>query len=516
MSDSWKQWEGQVVNRKFPLLQYLGGSEHSAVFLTERHEGESPAKAAIKLISATPEEGERQLSRWQQSAGLSNPHLIPIYEIGRFELGGTLFVYAVMECAEENLAQVLTSRALTPEEAYALLEPILDVLTYLHREGFVHGHIKPANIMSSNDQLKISSDGLRRAGESRDGLSQPDEYDAPENSGGKVAKSGPLSPASDVWSLGITLVEALTQNLVVAQGGVQEDDQQGDQQNDRQDPILPRTLPEPFLDIARHCLMRQPMSRWTVPQITARLQGRAPAPETSSVAPEGTMQVPPPPSRQTRLHGRPLVKRHRYAVAFAVAVGLVLIVVAVLVGPRVWRHRAESSQVSSAIVDQPVAPVEAKPPLPSPKEPPAAQYGSSIAKEERSSRPPVAVPALIHPETMHEGATNTVARAPVGLSSHGEIAHQVMPDVLQSARKSIQGTVKVSVRVNVNRSGNVEDAELETRGPSKYFARAALKAAQDWKFNAPTVDGRGVSSTWTLQFRFTRANDSVVPVQELP
>jgi len=50
MSQDWKQWEGQVVNGKFPLLRYLGGSEYSAVFLTEFNQSERPQRAAIKLI----------------------------------------------------------------------------------------------------------------------------------------------------------------------------------------------------------------------------------------------------------------------------------------------------------------------------------------------------------------------------------------------------------------------------------------------------------------------------------
>jgi TonB family protein len=502
MSDSWKQWEGQVVNGKFPLLQYLGGSDHRAVFLTERHESEIPAKAAIKVISATPEEAELQLSRWEQSAGLSNPHLIPIHEMGHFELGGTLFVYVVMDCAEENLAEVITGRALSMDEAYALLEPILDVLGYLHREGFVHGQINPANIMSSNDQLKISSDGLRRSGESLHAGSHRDAYDAPENAGGNVAKSEPLSPASDVWSLGMTLVESLTQNLLVAPTG------------DQQDPLVPRTVPEPFLDIARHCLLRQPQSRWTVAQIAARLEGRAPVPEARNVPPEYVARVPA--SRQIGPRARLLGMRPSHAVAVAVAVGFVLFLAAFLLGPKVWRHGAESPQVSTVIGDQPIVPPEAKPRAPSTQEPPTTPYGSSVAKEERSPKPPVPVPALAHPETTPKEETNTVARARLVPTQRGEIAHQVMPEVLQSARKSIRGTVKVNVRVNVNRSGNVENAELETRGPSKYFAREALKAAQGWKFNAPTVDGRGVSSTWSLQFRFTREQNTVVPVQEQP
>src|SRR6267143_727384 len=65
MSHAWKQWEGQVANGEFPLLRYLGGSEHSAVFLTEFHEGERLLKAAIKLIPAPQENGEFQLSRWR-------------------------------------------------------------------------------------------------------------------------------------------------------------------------------------------------------------------------------------------------------------------------------------------------------------------------------------------------------------------------------------------------------------------------------------------------------------------
>jgi TonB family protein len=126
------------------------------------------------------------------------------------------------------------------------------------------------------------------------------------------------------------------------------------------------------------------------------------------------------------------------------------------------------------------------------------------------------VPALVHPQTIHQEETNTAAKLSAGALVHGEIAHQAMPEVLQSAKDTIRGTVKVNVKVNVDRTGNVEDAELESPGPSKYFARAALEAAQLWKFKPPKVGGRGVLSTWTLQFEFTRDETTVVPTQEMP
>jgi TonB family protein len=180
------------------------------------------------------------------------------------------------------------------------------------------------------------------------------------------------------------------------------------------------------------------------------------------------------------------------------------------------RRHADAPQVPVASVEQPAVPPAPKQLAPSPKERSSKPYKSNFAEEERSPKAPVPVPALIHPESMHEEETNAAEKFPATSAAHGEVAHQATPEVLQSARNSIRGTVRVSVKVNVDRSGNVEDAELESRGPSKYFARAALAAAQDWKFKPPKVGGRGVLSTWTLQFDFTRDATTVVPTQEMP
>jgi TonB family protein len=500
MSDTWKQWEGQIVNGEFPLVRYLGGTEHSAVFLTERHEGERPVRAAIKLIPAVRENDEHQFSRWRLAAELSHPHLISLFESGRCELGGVPLLYVVTECAEENLAQVLPGRALTPAEARAMLESVLEVLAYLHGKGYVHGHIKPANIMANGDQLKVSSDGLRRAEESLDGLGSQDAYDPPENARGVIPVGETMSPAGDVWSLGMTLVETLTQNLPVARTVEQ------------QDPLLPQTLTEPFLDIARHCLLRHPQGRWTVAQIAARLEGCAPVPQVRTMPPQARTPVRPP--QPFARPSRPPAKRRSNAVP--IAVGFVLVLAAILVGPRLLRRHSMAPQVPSAADGQPLIPPAPKHVAPTPQERPTKTSRPSVAEGEQSSAAPVPVPASIHPETIHEEETNTVAKLPAGALVHGEVAHQVIPEVLQSARDTIRGTVKISVKVDVDQSGNVEDAELESPGPSKYFARAALQSAQLWKFKPPKVGGRGVLSSWTLRFEFTRDETRVVPTQEMP
>ena len=259
MSEAWKQWEGQTVNGKFRLRQYLGGSDHSAVFLTELGEQE-PQRAAIKLISAHPEYAELQLSRWELAAKLSHPRLMRLLQMGRCQLAKMGLLYVVMEYAEETLSQILRHRPLTPAESQDMLLPVLDALAYVHGKGFVHGHMKPANIMAIDDQLKISSDGLCGVGESSGGLGKPNVYDPPET------VSGVISPAADIWSLGMTVVEVLTQRLPIWEGP------------EPSEPVLPETLPAPFREIAQHCLCRDPQRRWTVADIAARLQATPPVP----------------------------------------------------------------------------------------------------------------------------------------------------------------------------------------------------------------------------------------------
>ena len=212
MPEAWKKWEGQVVNEEFPLLRYLGGSERSAVFLTKRTDRE-PQDVAIKLILANAENPELQVSWWELAAKLSHPHLLRLFQTGHCEIEGTQLLYAVTEYAEESLSQILPYRALTPEEARDTLRPVLDVLAYIHAKGFVHGHIKPANIMAVGDLIKISSDGLCGVGESSRVLGATNGYAAPE-----VADGAGMAPAADVWSLGVTLVEALTQSPAGLEG----------------------------------------------------------------------------------------------------------------------------------------------------------------------------------------------------------------------------------------------------------------------------------------------------------
>jgi TonB family protein len=227
----WQQREGQTIDGVFPLLRYLGGGAGSAVFLTEYSET-NPRRAAIKLIPINLVEADRQLSAWESASTLSHPHLIQILAGGECRLVEESYVYVVTECADEDLSQVLSDRALTPEETREMLAPVVGALGYLHGKGFVHGHLTPSNIMAVGEQVKISSDTVHQGD----------------------------SPADDARSLGVMLREALAPR------------------RPGQDAAR---LPEPFAEIVRHCLDPDPQSRWSMAEISAclaRTESRASAP----------------------------------------------------------------------------------------------------------------------------------------------------------------------------------------------------------------------------------------------
>src|SRR5580698_4012527 len=265
MTEASKQWEGQIVDGIFPLRQYLGGSDHSAVFLTEYSEGE-PQKAAIKLFPANAATADAQISSWEFASQLSHPNLLRLFRGGRCKIDGNDLLFLVMEYAEEDLSQILPQRALTTEETRDMLCPVLDALEYLHGKGFVHGDLKPANILATGDHLKLSSDAISRIGESQSVPRRAGPYDPPE------ASSGMLTPAADVWSLGMTLVEVLTQHLPERQPGP------------NREPVVPVNLPAPFLEIVRQCLWLEPHRRIGVADIAARMNPRAVAAAASRSA----------------------------------------------------------------------------------------------------------------------------------------------------------------------------------------------------------------------------------------
>jgi TonB family protein len=423
LPEPWRQWEGRTIAGTFPLQQCIGGSAESAVYLTSRQ----GKKAVIKLVPADKQRAQMLLERWRQSSKLSHAHLIQIYEYGQVEIAETAVCYAVMEYGEENLAQILPQRALTSEEARELLSQVTKAIAYLHSQDLVHSRLKPSNILALGDQIKISSDSVRPENTPADPAVASSVHDAPE-----LATSAPTA-AADVWSLGVTLVESLTQRpsawTTAARG----------------EPFLREVLPSPFDDVARHCLQAEPQRRWKITDIANVLsppvQPKAPPSSASTVTPASAKRWLIP--------------------------ALAILVVAIII----WLALRDRGSQS-----------------------PAAQGGAATTTQPVAVRP---------------------VSPPTG-NSPGSVVHQELPAISPSARHTIQGTIRIRARVEVNPSGDVTDVKLESAGPSQYFARLTSQAARNWKFAPAKVDGQNVASEWLLHFELRRSETSVVPTETRP
>jgi TonB family protein len=408
-------WEGRVVEGKYPLLELVGSGPRGSVFRTEFSAKNGAQKAAIKIIPVEPASVEDQLSRLRLASQLSNSRLIKIFESGQCQIQREPAIYVVMEYAEENLAQVLPARALTASEAHQMLPPLLEALSYLHSQGLVHGHVQPSNILAVGDMLKLSTDCVCQAGSTDRQQAGKSGYAAPE-----AAKS---TPASDVWSLGATLVAALATE---SRG----------QPSEQELTMVPSSIPEPFRRIARECLHANPSDRCTLEQIKVWLD---------------VNQQRPPVEPSTPPQSRGL--------AVKIAVGVAVILAAFL-GLRLIRSAPSGSRDQAAAT-------QSAPPSP--------------------------------------------ATAPQEGTAPGAVADRVLPNVSQGARNTIQGKIRVAVRVSVDATGNVTDARLTSPGPSKYFANQALQSARRWKFKPPQTDGQPTASTWLLKYQFGRAGTEITP-----
>jgi TonB family protein len=466
---SWKRSEGRIVAEKFQLLSYLAGSDDSAIFLTSlQTAGGKSKEAAIKLMYAAVTDAEKQLAVLRSARELNHPNLIRVFEVGRNEIDGRQLLYVVQEYAEENLSQVLPERALTPEEVREMLPPILDALQYLHGKGFAHGHLQPSNILAIADQVKLSSDALVPLGDRAHGAGPASAYDPPE------VKSGAISPASDIWQLGITLIEVLTQQLPAwdrARPGSLE---------------IPRSMPEPFRELTKHCLQVDATKRWTIAQILGSLDQRrsgaelleSPVPALALVSNEKTHGQSV--SRETAGGERAASVTSGQQTTRAKWPYWLLIAAVVVV--LYFIARPKSSNPKSSI---PPAEVQS---------PQAQQAAPADGTQSAASQP-----GQVSRQPDRGGGDQ---KAPAS-ANESDVVKRILPEVTPSARHTIHGTIVVRVKVQVDAAGNVQQANIESGRVSKYFSRVALEAARAWKFS-PAQSGETGDRHWVVKFGFSR------------
>lgn len=396
MAESDTGLTSSLVGGRYRLLEVAG---HGAMATVHRARDEVLGRiVAVKTFREQTPDPQHQLRRrgeMEVLARLNHPSLVQLYDVGTESSadGVSSVTYLVMEFVEGiDLRQTLRRGPMEGDDVRELGADLASALAYIHALGIVHRDIKPANVLVPDPvprlgrrlPVKLTDFGIARFVDAAR-LTQTNttigtaNYLSPEQARGEL-----IGAASDVYSLGLVLLECLTGRLefpgqAVAAAAARL----------FRDPRVPSDLGEPWVSLLPRMTAQDPAQRPTAAEVVSILTSTAaehiPARDGASdtgvptevLSPAGrandggTRLLPAPPPRPPKAPPRaPRRPQRRLVIGAAAAVVVVLAVVLLAV-------LRPGSNVSSP----PRSPsVPASPSIPGP-------LGTHIAQLERSVRP---------------------------------------------------------------------------------------------------------------------------------
>ncbi|MGV8040528.1 MAG: serine/threonine-protein kinase [Thermoanaerobaculaceae bacterium] len=195
--------------RRWRPIRLLGSGGQADVWLVE--DRQLGGLAALKVLRGglAPESRRRLLREVNLGRDLSHPHLVRVFDL--VELDECVAVS--MEWVAGGTLQRLARQGPLPvPDVVRIADEALKVLAYLHSRNIVHRDVKPSNLLlDENGHVRLADLGLALVLKDRSDATQTrmcigtPAFMSPEQRSG-----GDLTPASDLYSLGLTLFLLLT------------------------------------------------------------------------------------------------------------------------------------------------------------------------------------------------------------------------------------------------------------------------------------------------------------------
>ncbi len=245
----WASFPGRVLEGGYEVQELLEAEQGRAKYKI-RVLGGGGVDAFVDVLREG-DGAQRQLAVWEMLRTAEHPNLSTPLAAGQTQLDAAELIYVVLRKPDEMLDGILRDRALTTEEAGEVLMSAARALEHLHSRALVHGCVSPEQILAVGDSIQLSSECVRGEGNGPAFEVAKAKYVAPESTAENV------TTAADVWCLGATLFEALTQKEC------------GGEWRERVG-----SLPAPFGRIIERCLDANPESRCEVAEVLALFKGK--------------------------------------------------------------------------------------------------------------------------------------------------------------------------------------------------------------------------------------------------
>ncbi len=384
-------------------------------------------KTLVHSFGAAPQ--QRQFLREAQIVGqLSHPAIVSLFDVGIEDTG---IAYLVMEYINGRTLQQVLSESPTPwPRACSWAADLATALGRAHQAGIIHGDVKPANIMVTEDgNVKLSDFGIARfatqVSNSGSIMGTP-AYLAPEQILGE-----PHSSRSDLFSLGIVLYQMLTgappfdgSSIAAVCAQILTSDPV---EPSKRNPSLPNGLDH----IVMRCLSKKPEDRYPSGDALA-----------ASLYPLARRMPLPPSQSKVSWWSRPLQARDVWAFASV----LVLAGASVPVGHAVAAHYQKPPAPTVAIA------------APKPPEEPPEYWPRDVALSIQSVH--AAPPAPRTPRRAHRPPSAAAPRrtelaravAPAAREAHPEVsvAAPALPALMASPAYAPAQRASLHIRIDAN------------------------------------------------------------------
>jgi serine/threonine protein kinase len=209
------------MNRRigpYRVVRELGSGGMGSVYLAERADGQYRKNVAIKLIRRGMDSEfiiRRFRNERQILADLSHPNIAGLLDGGSTEDGLPYFVLEHIDGV--RIDDYCDSNTLPLRERLNLFRTVCSAIHYAHKRSIVHRDIKPSNILVTTDGIpKLLDFGIAKllepelAGQTIDSTSSALRLMTPDYASPEQIRGEPITPASDVYALGVLLYELLT------------------------------------------------------------------------------------------------------------------------------------------------------------------------------------------------------------------------------------------------------------------------------------------------------------------